>query len=214
MFADNVDLFEGLRVFPRDPAQLRHHLSHVNHTLQTRYCVVPDVAEFALQPERTDEFYQYYQNEVQRIIAHLNKTTRGNLKVRADPRRMAKGMELRRSNRSSVVTASQSAPSAAAEDPAWVAMMSETGKKLAEQHAIDQHRQAVAATVQSTPVSHQGRSKHTQEDELHSTGGGVVDSDRRPLKESCLFSTPPEFNGFTGPMETPSDSDGRSPTVF
>lgn len=205
VFMNGVNVFEGIQTFPHEPDQLLHHLSRVNHTLQARYYIAPEIAEFALQPDKDGDFQKFYQKEVQQIVAHLNEATGGNLSVRVDGARIAKGLEIVRDG-------ANSRP--ANGDAAWQASMTATARKLAEQQVAD-HQSLVAHNKGATPAY---SSREHMDELLMSTnarGNGVVDSMAKPPKDSFLFTTPPEFKGFqNAPTSTPSESDGRSPTAY
>ncbi|CCW70650.1 unnamed protein product [Phytomonas sp. Hart1] len=93
MFLEGADLFDGLRVLPRESEQLRHHLSRINHTLQTQYHIPVELAEFVLQPDRSADFNRLYGKEIQRIVSHLSdiRTTCYPMAVQADPDKLPEG---------------------------------------------------------------------------------------------------------------------------
>ncbi|KAK7199772.1 chromosomal passenger protein [Novymonas esmeraldas] len=212
-YRTDIDPFKDIRVLPREAAQLRHHLSRINHTLQTRYFVAAEVSELALQPDKSDEFLALYKDEVQRVVAKLNRNAKRQYAVVVDPLRLTTGFEIKLATN----TSRAASPHVEAK---WTASLVETSRHLAEQQAVDANRAALAATLQSTPSSQQtqtakGGGVITAGGVDHGADGGggastgVVDSDvRKAKKESFLFSTPPAFAGFinTGasPEERPS----------
>ncbi|KPA84714.1 chromosomal passenger protein putative (CPC2) [Leptomonas pyrrhocoris] len=217
-YRNDVDPFKDIRVLPREAAQLRHHLSRIHHTLQKKYFVSPELSEFALQPDKSDEFIAHYKEEIQRIFAKLNKSARHLYSVNVDPLRLTTGFEFHRvddgrANENAVrVSQSFSSPDAEAK---WTASMVETGRQLAQQQAIESNRLALSAAVQSTPSSQQ--TQNLRAGAVAGGGGvggmaggastGVVDSEVRKVnKESFLFSTPPEFKGFAPSGASPSET--------
>jgi hypothetical protein len=205
-YRNDVDPFKDIRVLPREAAQLRHHLSRIHHTMQKKYFVSPELSEFALQPDKSDEFIAHYKAEIQRIFAKLNKTAKHQYSVNVDPLRLTTGFEFKRivdgKTLDSATRASQSFASPDAEAK-WTASMVETGKQLSEQQAVEANRMALSIALQSTPSS--------QQTHILRTGGGastgVVDSEVRKVnKESFLFSTPPEFKGFAPVGASPSET--------
>ncbi|KAG5470567.1 hypothetical protein LSCM1_01811 [Leishmania martiniquensis] len=208
-YRKDVDAFKEIRGLPREAAQLRHHLSRINHALQTTYLVAPELAELALQPDRSDEFLALYKSEIRRVVARLNKNAKKQYTVLVDPLRLTSGMEFRCAADEQAVIADT--VTANAEEPVqsdvcgkWTASLIETSKQLAQQQAVDAARQALSIALQSTPSSQQ---THTLKGGASAclssaaTAGnastGAVDSDvRKANKESFLFSTPPEFTGF------------------
>lgn len=221
-YRSDIDPFKDIRVFPRDAAQLRHHLSHINHKLQTKYHISTELAELALQPDRAEEFRQHYQREIHRIIAQLNKSTKKSYTPRVDPTRIVAGFELTNdaapaSGRSGSTTLlrqqQQQHRSLAAmtpeQDAKWRAHITDTAKLLSQQQMVDAHRDAISTALLKTPAS--------QQIYLTPKGSGTtgkpndgIDSDvRRPNKESMVFSTPPDFNGFGTAGTSPSN--GISP---
>eukprot|EP00796_Vickermania_ingenoplastis_P013271 gene13271-9113_t len=169
-----VDPFRGLRELPKTAEELRHHLSKIHHTLQTTYFVDPDTAHYVLQPEKTEEFYQSYTHEVEKIIRHLSKVSRRSIKTRVNPQRNRRGFEILHQQPSQPTSSSSwNTP----EDSAWVEQVSCLGKKLQEAELLESFRQ-------STP-------------EAQPPNASALDSDARLHKNSGVFCTPPEFKGFT-----------------
>lgn len=213
-YRNDVDPFKDIRVLPREAAQLRHHLSRIHHTMQKRYFVSPELSEFALQPDKSDEFIAHYKEEIQRIFAKLNKNSKYQYSVNVDPLRLTTGFEFKRvagdgdreTDMGHMVPLSQSFASAEAESR-WMASMVETGKQLAQQQTSEAHRAALAATLQSTPASQQTQMLRSGATGVDGASTGVVDSDVRKVnKESFLFSTPPEFKGFAPSGASPSET--------
>lgn len=205
-YRNDVDPFKDIRVLPREAAQLRHHLSRIHHTMQKKYFVSPELSEFALQPDKSDEFLAHYKEEIQRIFAKLNKNTKHQYSVNVDPLRLTTGFEFRRIDDGKTLDAaarvSQSFASPDAEAK-WTASMVETGKQLAQQQAVESNRLALTAALQSTPASQQ-----TQSGQSGGRGAAaVVDSNVRKVnKESFLFTTPPDFKGFAQNGASPSET--------
>lgn len=171
-----VDPFRGLRELPSSPDQLRHHLSHIHHTLQHSYFVDADTANFVLQPEQSEEFALSYVQEVEKIFHHLSKVSRRQIKVRVNPHRYRAGYEVVSRSKSPQPIAP---PTMVDEDPTWTAHMTTLGRKLQEAELLESARQDTP-DVGSTP------------------GMATSDSsDVRVHKNSFIFSTPPEFKGFT-----------------
>ncbi|KPI90796.1 chromosomal passenger protein putative (CPC2) [Leptomonas seymouri] len=216
-YRSDVDPFSDIRVLPREATQLRHHLSRIHHTMQKKYFVSPELSEFALQPDKSDEFIAHYKEEIHRIFAKINKNAKYQYSVHVDPLRLTTGFEFKRledgkaSGTSARVSQSFASPDAEAK---WTASMVETGRQLAVQQVVESNRMALSAALQSTPASQQVQ--NLRADGANGGGGGgmaggalasVVDSDvRKANKESFLFSTPPEFNGFAHSGASPSET--------
>lgn len=220
-YRNDLDPFKDIRVLPREAAQLRHHLSRINHTLQTRYCVAAELSELALQPDKSDEFLSLYKDEIQRVVAKLNRNAKKQYTVTVDPLRLTTGFDFRRAADRKGATGGEAGSDAMlspGSDAKWTASLVETGKQLAQRQAIDASRQALAAALQSTPAAQQtqgvkagggggGARGAAGAASATASGGastGAIDSDvRKANKESYLFSTPPEFKGFTGADVSP-----------
>ncbi|EPY25867.1 chromosomal passenger protein [Strigomonas culicis] len=187
-----MDNFEGLRTLPRDPEQLRHHLSRINHVLKKRYNI--DAPECVLRADSTADFYEYYKKEVCRVISHLNQSTKRNYKVRVDPQRLARGMEIRASDGAGSPSPSQSQNSYC--DPNWASALVEKSQLMQQQQAVEEHRQKVGAAAADYIIATPKNKTFPEEDNFLSTA--AVESEKRRQKENntCLFSTPPQFNGF------------------
>ncbi|AIO01058.1 chromosomal passenger protein, putative [Leishmania panamensis] len=210
-YRSDIDPFKEIRVLPREVAQLRHHLSRINHALQTKYFVAAELSELALQPDKSDEFLALYTGEIHRVVARLNKNAKRQYTVRVDPLRLTSGFDFQRAadhkgNLVEGVTPGNVEGLTSPEvDGKWTASLVETGKQLAQQQAIEARRQALAVALQSTPSTQQTQSVKdgggVEAAGSGATGGastGAIDSDvRKANKESFLFSTPPEFTGFT-----------------
>ncbi|AYU81719.1 chromosomal passenger protein, putative [Leishmania donovani] len=209
-YRSDVDPFKEIRVLPREAAQLRHHLSRINHALQTKYFVAAELSELALQPDRSDEFIALYKAEIHRVVAKLNTNAKKQYTVTVDPLRLTTGFEFKRAadrkgNLGTAVTAANVEGSTSPDmDAKWTASLLETSRLLAQQHAIDSNRQALSSALQSTPSSQQtqglkggGGAAAVGSDVIGDASICVIDSDvRKANKESLLFSTPPEFTGF------------------
>lgn len=172
-----LDPFRGLRDFPRNPEELRHHLSGIHHHLQSSFFIDGETADFVLQTEKKDIFLETYEAEVKRIFRRLSKISRRSIKARVDPRRCRGGFE--------VISGPNSAPSqdeitfsAGAENPAWLQHLRVLSQKLQDAELVEE------AAIR-TPVSKVVDSSQS------------LDSAVRQQGNSCLFRTPPEFKGFT-----------------
>ncbi|KAL7700043.1 chromosomal passenger protein [Lotmaria passim] len=217
-YRNDVDPFKDIRTLPREAAQLRHHLSRIHHTMQNRYFVSQELSEFALQPDKSDEFLAHYKAEIQRIFAKLNKNAKHQYSVNVDPLRLTTGFEFKRiadgKSCGDAARASQSFASPDAEAK-WTASVVETGKQLSQQQTVESHRMALSAALQSTPSSQQMQIMRAGGAAAGGVSGGyvggastgVADSDvRKANKESFLFSTPPEFKGFAPNGASPSET--------
>ncbi|KAG5470980.1 hypothetical protein CUR178_02287 [Leishmania enriettii] len=215
-YRSDVDPFKEIRVLPHEAAQLRHHLSRINHALQTKYFVAAELSELALQPDRTDEFLALYKSEICRVVAKLNKNAKKQYTVTVDPLRLTSGFELRsaadrKGDGGEAITANAEGLVSSDVDAKWTAALVETSKQLAQQHAIDAARQALSTALQSTPSSQQtqylkggGGAPAAGSGAAGSASTGAVDSDvRKANKESFLFTTPPEFTGFAPTVASP-----------
>lgn len=184
-----MDMFRGLRDIPTGVEPLRHHLSAVHHTLHALYFVDPETAHFVLQPEKSEDFMLSYSQEVEKIFQHISKITRRKIKVRVHPRRYRGGFE--------IVGASSSLRNVE-EDPVWTEQMRALGRKL-------QEAELLASSRLQTPEAQKGGLSAAR----------VLDSsDKRNVDtNSLIFSTPPEFKGFTTSTEFSgySSPSGNSP---
>ncbi|KAH9578781.1 hypothetical protein LSM04_004495 [Trypanosoma melophagium] len=249
-FVNNSDFFDGLSTFPKDPEELRHHISRLNYTLQKRYFVSPEAAELALQTENEEEFNRFYRQQVMRIIAQFNTTVRRQLKVRVDPR-MPKGMQIIREgvvppkevktvkntnewrtvlasppsikkNNNNNIMATETVQSKSTESAVWTSTTTSTNvmeksSRVGPPPLLEGHQTPQAASSALAAMMHGGVTT--------TDGKGTVSSDdcstilQSLSKRSCrevLFGTPPEFKGFTVPLEnSPADSfAGKSPLLF
>ncbi|KAG5496225.1 hypothetical protein JKF63_02526 [Porcisia hertigi] len=217
-YQNDVDPFKDLRVLPREAAQLRHHLSRINHTLQTKYFVGAELSELSLQPDRSDEFFALYKSEIRRVVATLNKNAKKQYTVSVDPLRLTTGFELKSTaDRKGDLGASDTRASVEDTplpdtDAKWTASLMDTSRQLAQQKVIDTKHDALTTALQSTPSSQQtqqlkggGGAESPSKGATGMASTGAVDSDvRKANKESFLFSTPPEFTGFAPTGTSPA----------
>ncbi|GET91502.1 hypothetical protein, conserved [Leishmania tarentolae] len=215
-YRSDIDPFKEIRVLPREAAQLRHHLSRINHTLQTKYFVAAELSELALQPDRSDEFLDLYKAEINRVVARLNTNGSKQYTVTVDPLRLTTGFELKRgvdrkgNLRAATTEANVDEFIPSNMDARWAASLVETSRQLAQQQAIDSNRQALSSALQSTPSSQQTQGlkgagvSTVGADTMGDASTCAIDSDvRKANKESFLFSTPPEFTGFAPSSTSP-----------
>ncbi|CCW62814.1 unnamed protein product [Phytomonas sp. EM1] len=229
-FVEGTDLFDGLRVLPRESEQLMDHLSRINHTLQTRYLIPVELAEFSLQPDRSDDFYRLYAKEIQRVVSLLSDapTTRRAIKVQVDPKKLLGGAMITythnendkniASNRSGDFyyrNIYSGGSHTGVENLAQLASPPERKEILPCHNLVDKMSQPIQLAPvivdPATPASALPTGLNLED--ILSTTGGLIDSTARlPKDASCLFSTPPEFKGFSGaPAYTPSESYKCSP---
>lgn len=189
-----MDNFEGLRSIPRDPEQLRQHLGRVNHILKKRYNI--EAPECVLRADSTADFYEYYKKEVCRVISHLNQSTKRQYKVRVDPQRLAKGMEIRFGGAGGTASPSPSPSQNSYCDPNWTSAIVESSQLVQQRQAVEEHRQKLAPPAGADYTATPKHKTFPEEENFLSTA--AVESEKRRQKENntCLFSTPPQFHGF------------------
>ncbi|ORC88315.1 putative chromosomal passenger protein [Trypanosoma theileri] len=233
LFLNNTNFFDGLSTFPKDPEELRTHISRLNYTLQKRYFISPEAAELALQTQNEEEFNRFYRQQVMRIVGQFNTTARRQLKVRVDPR-LPKGMQIIRegvippkevktvkhtSEWRMVVASPPSRKNAVdiSQPKSTTEGMDKHSRYNPQSSLLEGHRTPQASSSSLAAIMHGG---------MPTTDGKVtVSSDdcstvlQSSTKKSCrevLFGTPPEFKGFTVPLEnSPADSlTSKSPLLF
>ncbi|KEG15392.1 putative chromosomal passenger protein [Trypanosoma grayi] len=243
MLSNGSDFFEGLRTFPRDADELRRHCGRLNYTLQKCYSISPELAELALQPQNSEEFNRYYRQQVMRIVSHFNTAARTQLRVRVDPR-LPKGMHLTRSGAppsksaktEKITTDRRAAPVAAAASPqlvknkapftrrkdagdlSWAPVaLTDTNAKNRQQLHVDGQQTPQAASSTMATLLHGGYATTDGKATVSSDDSSILmQSSARKSCREVLFSTPPEFKGFTVPLEaSPADSlVSKSPLLF
>lgn len=181
-FTLSMDPFQGLRETAHSPQDI----SKVHQTLVNDYLVDEKIARLVLDPSNTEEFYRFYCKEVQKLFNHLSRISRRSVKVRVDPHRSLQGYEVFQAASKSTAKDDTLTPE---EDPAWYANLSTIGKQLRDRELVERMRAQTPsdANRDMTPESQRGLA----------SAQTLLDSSVRIHKHSFLFSTPPEFKGFT-----------------